>query len=88
MNKSRTHRLERRVKGIQEIYLREFPGSPVAIARTLCFHCRGHGFEPWSGNSDPASHVAKKKKKKRERDLFNTITLYFNYEKNMFVVKH
>ena len=75
MNKSRTHRLERRVKGIQEIYLREFPGSPVAIARTLCFHCRGHGFEPWSGNSDPASHVAKKKKK-REREIY-LIRLHF-----------
>ena len=26
----------------------EFPGSPVV--RTLCFHCKGHGFNPWSGN--------------------------------------
>ena len=24
--------------------LREFPGGPVV--RTLCFHCRGHGFDP------------------------------------------
>ena len=24
------------------------PGGPVV--RTLCFHCRGHGFSPWSGN--------------------------------------
>ena len=27
---------------------REFPGSPVV--RTLRFHCKGHGFDPWSGN--------------------------------------
>ena len=26
----------------------EFPGSPVV--RTVCFHFRGHGFDPWSGN--------------------------------------
>ena len=28
--------------------VREFPGGPVV--RTLCFHCRGHRFEPWLGN--------------------------------------
>ena len=27
---------------------RDFPGGPVL--RTLHFHCRGHGFDPWSGN--------------------------------------
>ena len=26
----------------------DFPGSPVV--KTPCFHCRGHGFDPWSGN--------------------------------------
>ena len=26
----------------------EFPSSPVV--RTLCFHFREHGFNPWSGN--------------------------------------
>ena len=25
----------------------DFPGRPVI--RTLSFHCRGHGFDPWSG---------------------------------------
>ena len=25
----------------------DFPGGPVV--KTLCFHCRGHGFDPWSG---------------------------------------
>ena len=28
--------------------LREFPGCPVV--RTPSFHCREHGFNPWSGN--------------------------------------
>ena len=27
---------------------KEFPGGPVV--RTLHFHCRGHRFDPWSGN--------------------------------------
>ena len=27
---------------------RDFPGSPVV--KTPHFHCRGHGFDPWSGN--------------------------------------
>ena len=26
----------------------DFPASPVV--RTLRFHCRGHGFNPWLGN--------------------------------------
>ena len=26
----------------------DFPGGPVV--RTPCFHCCGHGFDPWSGN--------------------------------------
>ena len=25
---------------------RDFPGGPVV--KTLCFQCRGHGFDPWS----------------------------------------
>ena len=28
--------------------VRDFPGCPVV--RTPNFHCRGHGFHPWSGN--------------------------------------
>ena len=43
----------------------DFPGGPPV--RTLHFHCRGHGFDPWSGNSDPAC-LKKKKKKKQEAD--------------------
>ena len=26
----------------------DFPGGPVV--GTLRFHCKGHGFDPWSGN--------------------------------------
>ena len=28
--------------------IRDFPGGPVV--KTLCFHCRGQGFDPWLGN--------------------------------------
>ena len=39
------------------------------MVRTLHFHCRGHGFDPWLGNYDPASYVAQpKKKRKRKRN--------------------
>ena len=33
---------------------REFPGNPVV--RTLHSHCRGSGFAPWLGKSDPRCH--------------------------------
>ena len=39
-----------------------FPGSPVARAPHC--HCRRCGFDPRSGNQDPACRVAKKKKKR------------------------
>ena len=42
----------------------------VAVVKTVHFHCRGHGFYPWSGNQDPTCFAAwpnktqiKKKKK-------------------------
>ena len=28
--------------------VRDFPGGPVV--KNLCFHCRGQGFNLWSGN--------------------------------------
>ena len=33
---------------IKNPVVREFPGGPVV--RTLRFHCRGPGFDPWSEN--------------------------------------
>ena len=43
----------RELSGQKELYVQEcqdgeFPGGPVV--RALRFHCRGHGFDPWSGN--------------------------------------
>ena len=32
----------------QKCFAGDFPGSPGA--KTLCFQCRGPGFEPWSRN--------------------------------------
>ena len=31
-----------------KLLFRDFPGGPAV--KTLSFHCRGHGFDPWSGN--------------------------------------
>ena len=46
---------------------RDFVGSPVV--KTLHFHCRGHGFDPWLGNSHPTCHVAWPKTNK-QRQIF------------------
>ena len=45
---------------------RDFPGSPVV--KTPSLHCRGHRFDPWSGNKNPTCHKARKKKRERERE--------------------
>ena len=34
------------------------------MIKTVCFHCRGHGFHPWVENQDPACLMVCKKKKK------------------------
>ena len=34
--------------GIKGSGLWDLPGGPVV--KTPCFHCRGPGFDPWSGN--------------------------------------
>ena len=45
----------------------DFPGGPVV--KTPSSQCRGHRFDPWSGNKDLACCMVwpKKKKKKREK---------------------
>ena len=35
-------------KYLNKIMMQEFPGGPVV--RMPHFHCRWHGFDPWSGN--------------------------------------
>ena len=35
---------------IKNYIYKDFPGGPVA--KTLPSQCRGHGFDPWSGNKD------------------------------------
>ena len=39
---------------------RDFPGSPVV--KTLWFHIRGHGFDPWLGNLRSHMHGQEKEK--------------------------
>ena len=41
----------------------EFPGA--SMVRTLYFHCRGHRFDPWSGNYNKIPHASVKKQEKR-----------------------
>ena len=33
------------------LFAGDLPGS--SGAKTQCFHCKGHGLDPWSGNQDP-----------------------------------
>ena len=40
---------------VKKIASWDFPGGPGV--RTPCFHCRGHGSNPWSGNLNPACHA-------------------------------
>ena len=39
------------IGSLLEYGLGEFPGGPVV--RTLHFHCRGLGFDPWLGTKIP-----------------------------------
>ena len=41
----------------------DFPGGPGV--KTPCFHCRGHGFDPWTGKFLMPHCVAKKKNKNK-----------------------
>ena len=38
----------RKLSLLYKLYLRKLLG--VSMVRTLCFHCRRHSFNPWSGN--------------------------------------
>ena len=38
------------------------------MLKTLCFHCRGHGFDPWLGKFCRLQGAANKKKK-REKEI-------------------
>ena len=40
----------------------DFPGGPVI--KTLPFHLRGHGFDPWWGELRSCQRAAQPKKKK------------------------
>ncbi|XP_061031563.1 coiled-coil domain-containing protein 57 isoform X3 [Eubalaena glacialis] len=51
-------KLERRLEELDSelaLQRQDFPGSPAV--KTPRFHCKGHGFDLWSGNWDPACHV-------------------------------
>ena len=45
----------------------DFPGCPMV--KTLCFQCKGCGFNPWELKSHMPGSMAKKKKKKNRNDV-------------------
>ena len=47
-------------EGLRNVDILDFRGGPVV--KTFCFHCRGHGFQPWLGKFCVPRGVAKKKK--------------------------
>ena len=56
----------------------DFPGGPVV--KTPHSHCRGHGFDPWSGKL--RSHMPCGSAKSKNRYIHsNTIKHYGNREK-------
>ena len=64
---------------------RNLPGSPVV--KTSHFPCRGHRFDPWSGNKDPTCCVAWRKKKKKValglwRELYTHMSC-FHYDSQL-----
>ena len=55
------------LKGAEKVggRTRGFPGGPEV--KTLHFHCRGLGFDPWLGNFVPTYFTAQPKEKKRNK---------------------
>ena len=49
---------------VRELENRDFPGGPVV--KPPSFHCRGHGFNPWSGRSYMPSGMVKKERKQQK----------------------
>ena len=65
----------------------DFPRGPVV--KTPHFQCKGHGFDPWSGNYDPMCHAAKKLNKNKiikiyiiniSRDFISLHKINFDYK--------
>ena len=49
----------------------ELPCGPVV--KTLCSHCRGHGFHPWLGKFHMLRYApSPAKKKEKEKDIMLT----------------
>ena len=64
-----------------------FPGGTVV--KTPHFHCRGHGFDPWLGNYDPAYHVvqAKKKIKNKKKNVCVCVCVCVYIYMNHFAIQ-
>ena len=70
-------------KSLQEIIKRysrvilDFPGG--LVDRTLHFHCRGHWFDPWSGNKRSYMPCSTAKKKKKLQYIFMFCIVWMSY---------
>ena len=42
------------------------------MVKTQCFHCRGPGLDPWSGNQDPISLKVQSKKEEKKSSTKNS----------------
>ena len=66
-----------------ETHMRDLPGGTVV--KTLPFHCRGQGFNPWLGNKKKKNPKNKQKKRNSHetgRELYEIILLFkFNLKK-------
>ena len=55
------------------MYIMYKMGNSLALQ---CFHCRGHKFDPWSGNQDPASHLTQQINFKKYKAVKMNLMLY------------
>ena len=55
--------------------LLDLPGD--SVVKTLCFHCSGHGFYPWSGKFC-MPHSAAKKNKQNHPFPSNTVSIWLS----------
>ena len=61
-------KFSRQSSSIERTYVWDFPRGPVV--KTSRFHCKGHGFNPWSGNLRPHMLGSAAEKTKQNCDLF------------------
>ena len=49
------------------------------MVKTPCIYCRGHGFDPWSGNLDPTCHTVQPNREKNKSACVQIVPKYINH---------